>query len=163
MRYDLISKHGRITDGALVATLTQALTRRGLGFNVAVETAARLQAGQSVNGVEIELVFSRNEFENEMEAHGIHAKCGGGEPREPFTLNLMPNQDRWRGVWPKAVASALKTRGLPEDEADDLAMRLAGGYGVESVVLRWVPSRDERVVIEQLEGYGARVTRVAGG
>jgi hypothetical protein len=163
MRYSLVSKHGRITDGALVAALTQALTRRGVGFKVAVETAARLQAGETVQGVEIELVFSRDEFESEMETHGIHAEWGGGEPREPFTLNLMPDQARWRGVWPKAVASALKTHGLPEDEADDLGMRLAAGNSVDGVVLRWVPSRDEHLVIEHLEGYGARVTKVAGG
>ena len=62
---------------------------------MAVETAARLQAGQTVQGVEIELVFSRDEFENEMKTHGIHAEWRGGEPREPFTLDLMPNQGRW--------------------------------------------------------------------
>jgi hypothetical protein len=64
----------------------------------------------------------------------INAEWRGGEPREPFTLNLMPNQDRWRGVWPKAVASALKTRGLSEDQADDLGVRLAAGYNVDGVV-----------------------------
>jgi hypothetical protein len=63
MRYDLTPKNGRITDGALVAALTQALTRRGVDFNMAVEAAAGLQAGLTVQGVEIELVFSRDEFE----------------------------------------------------------------------------------------------------
>ena len=61
------------------------------------------------------------------------------------------------------IASALKTRGLPEDEADALGLRPAGSYSVESVALRWVPSRDESLVIEQLEGYGARATKVEGG
>jgi hypothetical protein len=97
MRYSLVSKHGRITDGALVAALTQALTRRGVGFKVAVETAARLQAGETVQGVEIELVFSRDEFESEMETHGIHAEWEGGEPREPFTLNLIAGSSPLEG------------------------------------------------------------------
>jgi hypothetical protein len=35
MRYDLTSKNGRIADCALVAALTQALTRRGSGPNFA--------------------------------------------------------------------------------------------------------------------------------
>ncbi|NGO52084.1 hypothetical protein [Allomesorhizobium camelthorni] len=161
MHYNLTHKDGRITEGPVVAELTKALKRRGVPFHIAVDAAARVQAGDTV-GVEIELVFSRKEFETEMEAQGIHADWRGGEPRQPFTLNLAPNHERWRDVWPKAVASALKTRGLAEDEADDIAVRLAAGDAIEGVVLWWVPSQDEEIVIEQLEGYGAKATKVAG-
>lgn len=162
MHYDLTHKDGRIADGRVVAELTQALKQRGVPFHIAVDAAARVQAGDTV-GVEIELVFSRKEFETKMEAQGIHAEWRGGEPRQPFTLNLAPNHERSSGIWPQAVGSALKTRGMAEDEADDAAVRLAAGDGIEGVVLWWVPSEDEELVIEQLEGYGAKATKVAGG
>jgi hypothetical protein len=51
----------------LVAELPQALKRRGVPFHIAVDAAARVQAGETV-GVKIDLVFSREEFETEMEA-----------------------------------------------------------------------------------------------
>jgi hypothetical protein len=154
MRYDFKAE-GRPSDPDEAAVRSgavfYALAMRGVAHHVALMIAERLEHGEAV------------EDETEMEAQGIHAEWRGGEPRQPFTLDLVPNHERWRGVWPKAVGSALKTRGLAEDEADDIAVRLAAGDRIERVVLRWVPSEDEELVIEQLEGYGAMATKVAGG
>jgi hypothetical protein len=161
LRYNLALKDGSI-EGWKAAALTQAFTRRGVPFAIAIDAIARLQFSEPVV-IDIELVFSREEFEDEMETQGIRAEWSGGEPREPFTLTLVPDHERWRGVWPKAVASALKTRGLPEVEADEIAVRLAAGEGIEDIVLRWVPSKDEELVIKHLEDYGVKVTKTAGG
>jgi hypothetical protein len=133
-----------------------ALAKRGVSINTALIVAEMLEHGETVEGVEVELVFSHGELEAQLAALEVTATCTGGEPREPFMVDLRPTRPH---PWTKAVRSGLKNWGLPEAEAEAIATRIVGGETVEGVALPGVPTDCEELVVEQFEGYGVLMTR----
>ena len=122
--------------------------------------AERLEQGDTIEGVEVELVFERGELEAQMKELAITATCTGGEPRKPFTVDLRPLRQQ---PWTRAVRRALINWGQPEDEAEVFAKRIEGGETVEDVKLPWGTIELEELVVDQFESYGVEVTKTTDG
>lgn len=160
MRYDF--KANRWPDdqddaAARNGDVFHALAKRGVSYPEAKRIADDLEHGQSVEDVEIELVFAHGDLETQMSKLDVEAACRAGEPREPFTVNLRPLR---RQPWTVAVTRALINWGQPEEEAAAIARRVEGSETV--IVLRWVSAELEELVVDQFEGYGVEVTKLAG-
>jgi hypothetical protein len=75
---------------------------------LALKITERLGRGGTVEGVEVELVFSHGDLESQMAAIDVTATWIGGKPRKPFTVDMRPLR---RQPWTKAIRSALKNLG----------------------------------------------------
>jgi hypothetical protein len=137
-----------------------ALAMRGVAHHVALMIAERLEQGDTIEGVEVELVFEHGELEAQMKELAITATCTGGEPRKPFTVDLRPLRQQ---PWTRAVRRALINWGQPEDEATAIAERMERGETVEDVKLPLVTIELEELVVDQFESYGVEVTKRADG
>jgi hypothetical protein len=85
-----------------------ALARRGVAHRLALMVAEWLERGDTIEGLEVELVFARGELEAQMSALGVDAIWKGGEPRKPFTVDLRKLKPQ---PWTRAIRNALKNGG----------------------------------------------------